>query len=58
MSNFLGSVQPQGSLEIFSTEWQRISRSGTFIATSEHTLNSAYNQHESRASAAPQGDTE
>ena len=49
---------PTESLEIFSAERQRIPRSGTFIATSEHTLNSVYNQHESRASAAPQGDTE
>ena len=49
---------PTGSLEIFSAERQRIPHSGTFIAMSEHTLNSAYNQHESRASAAPQGDTE
>ena len=46
---------PPGSLEIFSAERQRISRSGTFIATSEHTLNSAYNQHESRAKRSPLG---
>lgn len=44
---------PSGSLEIFSAERQRISRSGTFIATSEHTLNSAYNRHESRARRSP-----
>lgn len=46
---------PSRSVEIFSIERQRISRSGTFIATSEHTLNSAYNQHESRVRCSPLG---
>ena len=32
---------------------ERISLYGTFIATSEHTLNSAYNRHESRARRSP-----
>ena len=32
---------------------ERISLSNTFIATSEHTLNSAYNLHESRAQRSP-----
>lgn len=44
---------PSGGMEIFSAERQRISRSGTFIATSEHTLNSAYNQHKVESSASP-----
>lgn len=38
MSNFLGSVQPPGSLEIFSAERQRISRSVTLSIPSEYTL--------------------